>query len=426
MFVYFTDLISKDVFDRHGLWLGRPCDFLTELGEPYPPLTAVVISRGKIRKKYCVIPWDQVQQKNAHWIVRTQIESLNYQPEYKRNGYISTKKDILDQQVVDTFNRKVVRVNDIHFLRVENKLRIAHVDVGLRGLIRRMGWEKIVDSIVRFISPHSTYLCKETLISWKFVQPLTVHPLRGTIQLNVDQGQIKSIPSPDMSEMLVEIDPYVRLALFKSLDRETQIEALSEMDLKQQKELISDLEPKMAVEIIEKMPPDEATDLLGSLSRRHADRLISMMSGRSAKKLSRLISLKADSAGGLMTTEFVTLSDGMTVKEAIDYIKEVNKKVETIYYAYVLDADSRLIGVVTFKHLLFEDNEKRIADVMIRKPVSININASAKEVAYIIDKYNLVAIPVVDDAQVMQGIITIDDILSVVISETWGKKRGLL
>lgn len=427
MFVYYTDLLKQDVFDRHGLWLGNPCDFLTELGEVYPRLSALVVKKGTFKTRYAIIPWEQVSRKNGHLQVRNQIDNVSYAPTYERgNNCTSIKKDVLDQQVVDTYNRKVVRVNDVHFLRVENELRIAHVDVGLRGLIRRMGWERFVDTVVKFVSPHSMYLRKELLVSWKFVQTLTVNPVRGTIQINVEQNQIKSIPPPDMSEMLVEMDPYVRLALFKSLDLDTQVESLSEMELKQQRELMEDLDTKSAVEILERMPPDEATDLLGAITRKHADRMIAMMGSKKAKKLSKLLSLNADSAGGLMTTEFISIYDNILVREAIEIIKTANISAETIYYAYVVDKEQHLIGVVSFKQLLIEDMDKLIVDIMTKKPISIHINASSKEVAYLIDKYNLLAAPVVDDGNVIQGIITIDDILSVVIDETWGKKTGLL
>ncbi|MBI2093082.1 MAG: magnesium transporter [Deltaproteobacteria bacterium] len=427
MFTFFTEIINKGIIDKNGRWLGRPYDFLVApLGEAYPKISAIVVASGKIARKYAVIPWDQVQRTNEQFHIKAAKESLEYKGEYYHEPETTVRKHILDQQVVDTYNRKVVRVNDVHMLKVDNELRIAHVDIGLRGMVRRLGWQPYIDFGVNFINPHAAYLSKEGFLAWKYVQPLSIHPDKGTIQLNVTQTQIKSIPPPDLSEMLKELDPYQRAGLFRSLDTDTQIGIITEMDIKQQKDLIRVLDSKTSGALFEKIPPDEGADLLGELPRRDADRILSYIGTKKSKKLSTLLSHKSSSAGGLMTTEFITLSNAMSVGEAIEHIKQLQTTAETIYYAYVVDAENHLEGAVTFKHLLFESNDRKVADIMLTKPACVHVDASAKEVAYIIDKYNLMAIPVIDHNKVLQGMITIDDILSLVISETWGKKTGLL
>ena len=427
MFVFFTEAVRKGIIDKNGQWIGRPYDFLiAPLGEAYPRLSAIVLAKGRIFKRYAVIPWEQVQRTNEQFHIKVGKEALSFRPVYFSEPATTVRKHILDQQVVDTYNRKVVRVNDVHFLKVDNDLRIAHVDIGLRGMVRRLGWQMLLDSIISFFDPHASYLTHESFLAWKYVQPLSVHPDNGTIQLNVSQAQIKSIPPPDLSEMLLELDPYQRAALFCSLDIDTQVGIITEMDIKLQKELIHELDAKTCGALFERMPSDEAADLLGELPRRDADRLLTHVGTKKSKKLSTLLSHKSRSAGGLMTTEFITLLDAMTVGEAIEHIKQLQMTAETIYYAYVVDTENHLEGVVTFKHLLLESNDRKVIDIMLTKPAFVHVDDSAKEVAYIIDKYNLIAIPVIDRNKVIQGIITIDDILSLVISETWGKKTGLL
>jgi CBS domain-containing protein len=427
MFTFFTEIINKGITDKNGCWMGRPCDFLiAPLGEAYPKLSAIVVAKGVFARKYAIIPWEQVQRTNEQFHVKVAKESLEYKSEYYQEPETTIRKHILDQQVVDTYNRKVVRVNDVHLLKVDNELRIAHVDIGLRGMVRRLGWQSFIDFGINLINPHSSYLTKEGFLAWKYVQPLSVHPDNGTIQLNVTQSQIKSIPPPDLSEMLLELDPYQRAGLFRSLDTDTQVGIITEMGIKQQKDLIRVLDSKTCGALFEKIPPDEGADLLGELPRRDTDRILSYIGTKKSKKLSNLLSHKSNSAGGLMTTEFITLSNTMSVGEAIEHIKQLQTTAETIYYAYVVDSENHLEGAVTFKHLLFEPNERKVADIMITKPAFVHVDGSAKEVAYMIDKYNLMAIPVIDHNKVLQGIITIDDILSLVISETWGKKTGLL
>lgn len=427
MFLFFTEAIKKGIIDKNGRWVGHPYDFLVApLGEAYPKLAAVVVSTGLVKKRFAVIPWEQIQRTNEQFHVKVAYENLEFKPEYLKEPETSIRKHVLDQQVVDTFNRKVVRVNDVHFLKVDNELRIAHVDIGLRGMVRRLGWQTVIDSAVAVFNPHAAYLVKEGFLAWKFVQPLSIHPDKGTIQLNVSQTQIKSIPPPDLSEMLIELDLYQRAALFRSLDVSTQVGIITEMDIKLQKELIGALDARTSATLFEYMPSDEAADLLGELPRRETDRILTHIGTKKSKKLSSLLSHKSSSAGGLMTTEFITLPDTMTVFDAIEHIKKLQTTAETIYYAYVVDVEGRLEGAVTFKHLLLEPMDRKIIDIMQTKPASVHVNGSAKEVAYLIDKYNLLAIPVIDDSKVVQGIITIDDVLSLVIAETWGKKTGLL
>jgi Mg/Co/Ni transporter MgtE len=353
-------------------------------------------------------------------------DSLEFKKDYYEEPDTTIRKHILDQQVVDTYNRKLVRVNDVHMLKVDNDLRIAHVDIGLRGMVRRLGWQTTVDTIVEVLNPHSGYLTKEGFLAWKYVQPLSIHPDNGTIQLNVTQSQIKSIPPADLSGILLELDLYQRVALFRTLDIDTQVGILTEMDIKLQKELIKAMDAKACALVFEHLPPDEGADLLLELPRRDADRILSHIGTKRSKKLSSLLSHKSKSAGGLMTTEFITLANTMTVGDAIEHIKKLHTTAETIYYAYVVDAEGKMEGAVTFKHLLIEPLDKKITEVMQSKPAAVHVDDSAKEVAYLFDKYNLLALPVIDHNRVVQGIITIDDVLSLVIAETWGKKTGIL
>src|SRR3989338_4355899 len=255
MFVFFTEAVRKGIIDKNGQWIGRQYDFLiAPLGEAYPRLSAIVLAKGRIFKRYAVIPWEQVQRTNEQFHIKVGKEALSFRPVYFSEPATTVRKHILDQQVVDTYNRKVVRVNDVHFLKVDNDLRIAHVDIGLRGMVRRLGWQAFIDFAVRLANPHSSYLINEGFLAWKYVQPLSVHPDKGTIQLNVTQSQIKSIPPPDLSEILKELDLYQRAALFKSLDVSTQVGIITEMDIKMQKELISALDAKSCGILFESMP----------------------------------------------------------------------------------------------------------------------------------------------------------------------------
>lgn len=421
MFTFYTEVTKQDVVDRHGRWVGRPFDFIAKLDEAYPRLTSLVVGTGWIRRRYFVIPWQDLHHAGGQFQLKVPLESLSKTAAYRNGGEVTLRRNILDQQVVDTFNRKVVRVNDLHLLEVDNDLRIAHVDVGMRGMIRRLGWEHFADTIVRIFSRHSRYLTAEKFISWKYVQPLSVQPQTGKIQLNVGQEQLRSIPPPDLSEMLMELDPHQRAALFKTMDAQSQIDILTELDLKWQRDLIDELDPRTTADLIERMPADEATDLLGSMALREAERFLGMLSPKKARELTELLKHDSQSAGGLMTKEYISLKEEMKAGEALDYIRRTEvKKAETIHNAFIVDDEIKLIGAVSLRRLLIEPADARVGDIMLRKPPALNVKASLKEVAAMLAKYNLFAAPVVNDEGVMEGIITIDDVMSVVIDEAWG------
>ncbi|MFH0799215.1 MAG: CBS domain-containing protein [Pseudomonadota bacterium] len=427
MFTFFTEITKKDAVDRYGRWIGRPYDFTVKLDETYPRVTSLITASGILRKTFYVIPWKDLHQTPDGFQLKVPIESLEPRRSYRAPEEATLRAAVLDQQVVDTFNRKVVRVNDLHFLRVDDDLRLAHVDIGVRGLVRRLGLERIVDGMVRFFNRHARYLTSDALISWKYVQPLSIHSATGKIQLTVEMDQLKQIPPPDISTMLMELDPYQRAALLKTLDVGTQVDIITELDLKWQKDLIEGLDVNAASALFERMPADEATDLLRMLSNKEADRILGLLSPKKSRELSELMVHESDSAGGLMTTEFIALRESMTVGDAIEHIRHsaAHKKAETIHNAFVIDGDGTLIGTVSFRKLLFEQLEARISDVMQRKPPVVNVTDSVKEVAYAMDKYNLFTLPAVDENGVLEGIITVDDVLHIAVEEAWGKRTGI-
>lgn len=426
MFVNYVDIVSKDVFDRHNRLIGRPYDFLVRLGYAYPQMISMVISRGVFSKEYTVIPWGNIKKFDEAIHLNVSEETLNFKADYKDETLTSVRFGILDQQVVDIFNRKVIRVNDIHILKMDKDLRIAHVEVGFRALVRRLGWQRIIDKLVRIFNSRSRYLTREILIAWKFVQPLEVLPKKGTIRLDVSNEDLKAIPPADFSEIMEELDPPERIALFRSLDFETQVDVLNELEIDMQIDLIEELDSEVAIKLIEEMDPDEVVDLLGELPDKESERILSLVQPVIAKKLKTLLEYESDSAGGFMTTEFANLNPDMTAKEAIERVRDAELDIEMIYYTYVTDSENHLLGVVTLKDLLMAREEDKVGDIMAERPIAVHVNNDVKEAAFLMDKYDLLAIPVVDAQNAIKGMITIDDVLALAIDEAWGEKPGLL
>lgn len=429
MFLFFTQLIGRMVMDRHGHMVGRVHDLTTQFDGIYPPITGLILTTGVLRRHYAVVPWEHVQSNRYNGRVAFQLKDAADELTWSFDAPPATEstiaRTILDEQIVDVYNRKVVRVNDVHLLEVESAYRIAHVDVGMRGIVRRLGWQPVVDRAVRLLRPHAVYLTRESLIAWKYVQQLTVHPVKGTIPLALAESELRDIPPADLGEMLVELDPYQRVALFKALEIPVQSQILGELDARFRRELLAELDLQSAVAVLERMPPDEATDTLQDMPRAEVTRLMGAVSVRTAQTLAALLPHHEDSAGGLMTPHCVRVPETATVGEAIALIKAQNEAA-TFYYVYVVDPQGRLVGVVSFRELLFTTNEVPIRDCMEERPVTVGVHDSAKSVAFTMDKYNFLAIPVVGDDDTLLGIITVDDTLAYAVATAWGDKSGMM
>ncbi len=421
MFIFFSDLLNKKVLDVDKRTIGNVYDISFQLSEQYPKALSLIVLTGTVRRNYADVPWKDAESLGEVTTLSIASEKLSFTPTIGSYEF-TLRRDLLDQQVVDTFNRKVIRVNDVHLLRVDRELRVVHVDIGMRGLVRRLGWEKVVDRLVRLFFRNSSYLNKEQFIGWKYIQPLSVHPVKGTVRLSVPYKELAQIPPGDFAEIMNDLGPPERVALFKSLDLKTQVRILEGMNLQMQQALLEELDSKDAVKILEQLPSDTAADILEYLPHKLVQQLLAIMESARAKKLSMLLSYASDQAGSLMTTEFIALPQSITVSEAIAKIKENTLRSETIYYAYVIDGNQRLLGSVTLKHLLMANPEQPVTEVMFKKPIFVHADDSVRSVAFKLDKYNMVVIPVVNQEGILQGIITIDDILSKVISIAWKRR----
>ena len=422
LFLYFSDLLRKDVKTIDGKLIGKCDDIILDLKETYPLASGLIVSKGKIFKKFFLVPWEKVNSLDFFIRLNFNLEDVKFDYFHANRDIFSLKRDVLDRQVVDTFNSKVIRVNDIHLLQVDGEIRVAHVDIGIRGLVRRLGLEKIIDFFVKILNPKSSYLSLEDFISWKYVQPLSINHADKGIRLTIDRKQLSGIPPADMSELMLDLDYNHRIALFRSLDPDMKARVFESLSFENQELILKGLEIKEAVEIISNMSNDEAADLLDNLPKDVVESLLVLLETTKAKKLSTILGYSSDSAGGLMTTEILSISDGSSVKEALDIIKTKSEDVETIYYIYIVNDKHQLIGATTLSRLIAALPDDNIKKTMFQKPLFVKLNDSLKEVAYLMDKYKCHALPVIDKDKIVHGIITIDDVLNQVISLAWRKR----
>jgi magnesium transporter len=426
MFIFFSRLIDKPVLDKDGKIVGEIYDLVVKSSQVYPLSDALIIRKGFPNRKYALVNWqdiEKIDQEEAR--LKTAESTLNFSQIHDEKKEFTLRRDILDQQVVDTHNHKVIRVNDIQLLFVDHALMIAHVDIGSRGLLRRLGFEKSVDYIVNLFNPKAKYLKNEHLISWKYIQPLTINPVSMTIKIDLPQKNLASIPAADLGDIFLDLNINHQIALFKSLNLANKTKIFTNIDFKTQASLLDEMNDSEIAELFNHIPSDEATDFLEKLPSEKTRHILSLIENKYSKRLSQLLGYSGDSAGGLMTTEYIAFTKDTTIQVAINQIRERDFKSEPAQFIYIVDETQHLISTTNFRRLILANPMDPIQNSAFPKTYFVHLDSSVKEVAYLMEKYKYFAIPVVDENNVLQGIITVDDILSQLIAFAWRRLKRI-
>jgi magnesium transporter len=424
-FVYFSDLLSRTVVDAQGAPIGRLWDLSIRLPEPYPPVSQLFIRPPGQADLLLVAEGPQVRSWTESPIpLVANVPELR--PSRRRDKTeILLREALLDKQVVDVSGAKVERVNDLHFLVAREGLVLAHIDVGLRGLVRRLGWERGIEALLRAVRPGSRYLTNEDgLIGWKYVLPTLGDP--AGLRLAFSQKSIGRLHPADLAEILEDLPAASRRTVFDALEFQTAARVLPEVDPKLQQDLLAgETDPERAADLLEKMPPDAAADVLSEMSEEEALTLIERMQPEDAQAVTTLLGHEEDTAGALMTTDLVMFSGTMTVADAFRRLREIAPEVEFLYQFYVVDERQRMLGILNMRRLFLGKETDLLRDAMAPWTICVHPEDSASHVAQVIEKYNLAAVPVVDAGGVLVGMITVDDVLTEVLPLAWKKKLRL-
>jgi magnesium transporter len=425
VFVYFSDLLSRTVVDADGAPIGRLRDLSIRLPEAYPPVSQVVIRPPGGTDLLLVADGSQVRSWLENPIPLT-ARLPELKPSRRRDKTeILLREALLDKQVVDVSGAKVERVNDLHFLVArEGQLVLAHIDVGLRGLVRRLGWERGIEALLRAVHPKARVLGDEGLIGWKYVLPTLGDP--AGLRLAFSQKSIGRLHPADLAEILEDLPAGERRTVFDALEFQTAARVLPEIDPTIQPGLLpAETDPERAADLLEKMPPDAAADVLGELTEEDARDLIDRMQPADARAVTTLLGHQDDTAGAMMTTDLVTFTGTMTVADAFARLREIAHDVEFLYQFYVVDEKHRLVGIINIRRLFLGKETDHLRDVMAPWSIRVHPEDSLSHVAEVIEKYNQAQVPVVDGEGVLVGVITVDDVLTEVLPLAWKKKLRL-
>jgi magnesium transporter len=411
--VYLSRVLGKTVIDKDGGRIGTLDDLVMVPGETFPQVSHLIVRQ---RKRPVAIPWHAITLFNR-FVISVAGIATDFTGHDAPEGEILVKRDILDKQIVDVDGAKVVRVNDVKLGKYKEFLSILSVDIGLGGLLRRLGYERMGSKIAALLKKE----IPRQEISWEYVQPLELNLSR--LALTMAHDQLSEMHPADLASIISNISHQHIQNVLISLDTETAGEAIHELDPELRTRIITEMDSELASDILEEMEPDEAADVLGDLPEKKAQELLGLMEPEEAEEIQELMEHEDDTAGGLMNNSFLTVHLEQTAGEAFAAVRESAPEVEMVSYAYVLDEVERLLGVVSLRELLISPPETPLAEIMVDHVKFVTADAEPEDVLEIIAKYNLVSVPVLDENEVMLGIITVDDILELFLPYALKRRR---
>ncbi|HTR48291.1 MAG TPA: CBS domain-containing protein [Verrucomicrobiae bacterium] len=403
-----TEVLGAETYDSAGNFVGRVKEMFIVPDEQPNRVSRFLIERGKYRA--LVARAEQIASAEPGRVGLTTDESALelYHP---NEAWLAVQKDLLDQQIIDTNGRKVVRVNDVdlsdHRTNGNTELRVAQVDVGLPGAVRRLLQGIVPPTGIRRIQAK---LPRRTIL-WEFVNLIEPDPLRR-VKLRMSGDKLARLHPADLADIMEELSPDERQSIFDSLDQETAAETIAELDKRLQTQVVEKLDPEKAADIIEEMNPDEAADLIQNLEPETSKEVLEEMERHEANEVKELMRFDENTAGGMMTTELVVVGEDATRGEVIDYIRFHEISLDQLDNIVLINKDARLAGTVPVARLILSSAEQRMSELVSEPLLSVPTDASDTDVFEIFDKYNLRSLAVINEEKSPIGAITVDDVVS--------------
>lgn len=401
-----TTMLGTPVTDRDGNLQGRVKDLAVATGAEAGKVAGLVL---KTRKGARLVAARDLRRTPSGALELRQNAQI--QPLSGGEDYLFLRQDLLDRQIIDVHGRKVVRVNDVDLQWFQNNgtedLRVREVEVGLRGAVRRMLQGAMPSTAL------NTFAKKfpAKVIPWEFVDVIEVDPARR-VKLKIEHERLAQLHPSDIADILEDLAPAEREAILTTLDEEVAAEALEEVEPKLQKSMVESLDSETAAGIVEEMDPSAAADLLAELPEARSEAILEEMNPEERQEVEDLLVFREDSAAGRMTTEYVAVSKLATVADAIRALREFDGDVETITEIYLTDTKGLLQGIVPLARLVLAKAETRLDVLADPYFVSCPANAHEQQVAELFDKYNLRALPVLDEKGTLVGVVEADHVIA--------------
>jgi CBS domain-containing protein/sporulation protein YlmC with PRC-barrel domain len=420
--LFLASLLDQPVQGKTGEVIGRLEDVIVRLGdELYPPITGLLVRDGR---RYFFVPASHLQSFNG--VTQLLSSTVDLQPFTRRNGEVLLRKDVLDHQIIDITGRRIVRVNDVQIAGIDGVYRLFAVDVSPQALLRRLGPRALSSRIVG-----------RQIIDWKAAQYLAS---AAPVQLKVSYDRLSELHPVDLARIVDALSYRESAEIVAALDDETAAETLEEVSDERLADLLEGMDQERAADILEEMAPGAAADALEDLDEDVAEQLLARMEPEEAADVQALLAYDEDSAGRIMSTDFVYIREGGTVGDALSLIRSLDEVPDPLLSVYVvaeqpdptaerviaagLEEPIYLRGIVRLRNLILADPTTPLVAVMDDDVPTVSPEDRAEDAARVLAEYNLLAVPVLDGAQHMIGIVTVDDALAVLLPEIW-QRRGV-
>jgi magnesium transporter len=408
MQLYATELMGSEAYDAQGHFVGRVREFFIEPADQPNRVSHYLISRGRFQP--LLARHDQIGAV-APGTLRlncSERDLVLYQP---NEAWLAVRKDLLDQQIIDTKGRKVVRVNDVDLAEQRSngnvELRVTQVDVGLPGAVRRLLQGVVSPSVVRKLQSR----LPQRTIRWEFVNLIESDPLRR-VKLRITHEKLEDLHPADLAEMMEELSAAERQGIIASLDEETAGAVLAELDERLTTQIVEKLDPEKAADILEEMAPDAAADLLADLPKETSEELLEEMPGQEANEVRELLSFDESTAGGMMNSEFVFVGETSTRDEVLAWMRTQELNLEQVDSVVLVDTAAKFSGIVPVARLLLAAPEQPMTELRLEPLLGVPANLDEDDVFELFDKYNLRTLTVVSNENRPIGTITVDDVVS--------------
>jgi magnesium transporter len=408
MQIYATELMGSETYDVQGHFVGRVREFFIEPADQPNRVSHFLLSRGRFQPL--------LARHNQVGAVAPGILRLNcserdlalYEP---NEAWLAVRKDLMDQQIIDTKGRKVVRVNDVDLAEQRSngnvELRLTQVDVGLPGAVRRLFQGVVSPGVLRKLQSR----LPQRTIRWEFVNLIEPDPLRR-VKLRITHEKLEDLHPADLAEMMEELSAAERQGIIASLDEETAAAVLAELDERLTTQIVEKLDPEKAADILEEMAPDAAADVLADLPRETSEELLEEMPGQEADEVRELLAFDESTAGGMMNSEFVFVGETSTRDEVLNWMRTQELNLDQLDSVVLLDTAAKFSGTVPVARLLLAAPEQRLSELKLEPLLGVPANADERDVFELFDKYNLRTLTVVSLENHPIGTITVDDVVS--------------
>jgi magnesium transporter len=408
MDIYATELMGSKTYDVQGNYVGRIREFFVEPAEAPNRVSHFLLSRGHFQP--LVAKYNQIASVEAGRMQLSVSERALelYEP---NESWLAVQKDLMDQQIIDTRGRKVVRVNDVDLTPLRSngnvELRLTQVDVGLPGAVRRLLQGVVPAVVVRKLQSK----LPQSAIRWEFVNLIEPDPMRR-VKLRITHEKLEDLHPADLAEIMEHLSAAERQGIIASLDEETAAAVLAELDERLTTQIVEKMDPEKAADILEEMAPDAAADLLADLPKETSEELLDEMPGQEADEVRELLEFDPSRAGGMMNTEFVYVGEASTRDEVLAWMRGQDLNLDQLDTIVLVDAAAQFSGTVPVGRLLLSAGDARMTELKMEPLLSLPANADEKEVFEIFDKYNLRMLTIVNEHHQPIGTITVDDVVS--------------